>query len=160
MGGEVHAGMSEAEAGDLIIHPALFRGHPAATAISLLFAIPSEDSPLSGYGIIGLGVIWLICHYTTLTITDKGMTLRAGIFTRKTSEVLHEHIRNIQVSQGIVQQLFGTGRLEISSSGQSGMEISIDGIVDPESIKSIINDRRPEENTPGHATRPGQGRGP
>jgi uncharacterized membrane protein YdbT with pleckstrin-like domain len=53
-----------------------------------------------------------------------------------------EDVRNIQVSQSFFQRIFGVGWVGISSSGQSGIEIGVDGIPDPEMVRGLINQGR------------------
>lgn len=61
---------------------------------------------------------------------------------KKMTEVLHEHIRNIQVAQTFGQRHFGVGTLAISSAGQAGVEIEISGVPHPEQIQAMIDKYR------------------
>jgi uncharacterized membrane protein YdbT with pleckstrin-like domain len=113
-------------------HPAVRRGNPAVFVFCLLLV------PV-GIGIIALFFWWLWCRCATLTITDERVTLRTGILTTKLSEVLHRDIRNVQITQSLLQRLTNAGKIGISSAGQAGIEIEIDGIVDPNAVKAIID---------------------
>jgi uncharacterized membrane protein YdbT with pleckstrin-like domain len=90
-------------------------------------------------GIPILVIWWLKTAATTLTVTTRRTTLTQGLLSKHTSEVMHEHVRNIQVDQSVLQRLFGVGRIAISSAGQSGMEIDITGIPHPDAIQSAID---------------------
>lgn len=117
-------------------HPSMFRNRPVGFLI-LVALIPA----------VGLGAILLIrwyirCLGTTLTITDQRTTLRKGILSKSLTEVWHANVRNVQIDQTLGQRLFGVGRLAISSAGQSGMEIDVEGIPNPDRAKRFIDDHR------------------
>ncbi len=112
-------------------HPLMRRNEPIAFILLVLLV------PL-GIGAIGLFVWWLIISHRSLTITNQRSIFRDGIFSTLTSEVRHVDVRNIQVHQNWVQRLFGTGRIGISSAAQGGIEIQIDGILDPRSIAELV----------------------
>ena len=99
--------------------------------------------------IIGLvlGLPYLLVSYTfrssqTLTITTRRTVMRNRILGSHTNEVLHDHIRNIQVRQGVFQSLIGTGTVALSSAGQSDMEIVFRHLVRPEKAKRLIDEHR------------------
>lgn len=90
-------------------------------------------------GIVALLIWWLIVLCTTLTVTEKRVILRKGILFKEMSEVLIQDIRNIQISQGPLQRLTNAGKIGISSAGQSGIEIEVQGILDPKRVKAILD---------------------
>jgi uncharacterized membrane protein YdbT with pleckstrin-like domain len=95
--------------------------------------------------VVGLPVMvgwWLKNKGTRLTITNRRSTLRKGILSKQITEVWHRDVRNVQLSQTVFQRIFGVGRLAISSSGQDGMEIDVNGIPLPSKAKSIIDANR------------------
>lgn len=94
------------------------------------------------FAIIGIPIMlfwWLRCKCTQLTITDIRVSLRNGILSKRLNEVRVEHIRNVQLRQGVLQRMLGVGWIGVSSSGQSGLEIEVDGIPAPAKVKSIID---------------------
>jgi uncharacterized membrane protein YdbT with pleckstrin-like domain len=96
-------------------------------------------------GFVILFVWWLQCQATTLTVTQERTILRKGLLSKSTTEVWHEDVRNVQISQGLLQRLLGVGTVGISSAGQSGVEILAVGIPEPENVRRII-DRYKREN--------------
>jgi len=57
--------------------------------------------------------------------------------------VFHSSVRNIEISQSIMQRIFNVGDIVIaSSSGQAELEIAVNGIPDPETVKQLINKYR------------------
>jgi uncharacterized membrane protein YdbT with pleckstrin-like domain len=116
-------------------HPAMFRTNPVYFVLCLILC-------LVVIGIILLLVWYLQTRGTTLTVTTEQTTLRRGILSRTTNDVFHENVRNIIARQSFFQRMMGTGYIGISSSGQSGIEIEVSGIPDPDRIKDLIDECR------------------
>jgi len=115
--------------------PAMFRNRP------VLFLVCCALIPV-GIGLVVLFVWWLRCLATSLVITDRRVTLRQGLLSKDTNDVLIADIRNVKVRQNLLQRIFGVGTVAVSTSGQSDMEIEVHGVRAPERIKAIIDDRR------------------
>lgn len=130
--------MSEEEQEKLVLvqHPKMLRGQPA------LFVLCVVLIPAFGVGLIALGVWWLQCKATTLTISNERTTLRHGLISKHTTEVWHADIRNVVMSQGIFQRMFGVGAIGVASAGGAGMEIQINGIQSPAKAKELLDQYR------------------
>jgi len=115
--------------------PAMFRNRP------VLFLVCCALIPV-GIGLVVLFVWWLRCLATSLVITDRRVTLRQGLLSKDTNDVLIADIRNVKVRQNLFQRIFGVGTVAVSTSGQSDMEIEVHGVPAPERIKAIIDERR------------------
>ena len=115
--------------------PAMFRNRP------VLFLVCCALIPV-GIGLVVLFVWWLRCLATSLVITDRRVTLRQGLLSKDTNDVLIADIRNVKVRQNLLQRIFGVGTVAVSTSGQSDMEIEVHGVPAPERINAIIDDRR------------------
>ena len=86
---------------------------------------------------------WLLqCVTTELTISGDRIDFQSGVLSRFSSELRIADVRNIQVSQGIVQRILGAGTIGISSSGQAGIEILMPGLFKPDSIVKMIRSRQ------------------
>jgi uncharacterized membrane protein YdbT with pleckstrin-like domain len=112
--------------------PAMFRCSPVRFAVY----------GLSCFLVIGIPIMvvwWLRCKSTQLTVTNQKVSLRTGILSKALNEVRIEHIRNVQLRQGVLQRILGVGWIGVSSSGQGGLEIEVDGIPSPAKVKSIID---------------------
>jgi len=96
----------------------------------------------SALGVLLLLSWWLDCLGHRLVVTDRRTIFRKGLLSKYTNEVLHSHVRNIQISQSVFQRLMHVGSIGISSSGQAGIEIFIRGIPNPYDVKSIIDQYR------------------
>ncbi len=119
----------------LEVSPRLFGGNWFVHALMILLC----------FVVVGLFfylVEWLVCRGTRLTVTNRRTVLARGILDRQTSEVRHADVRNVRVNQSFVQRLFRVGTLEISSAGQSDVEIGLKGIPDPQAIATLIREQR------------------
>jgi uncharacterized membrane protein YdbT with pleckstrin-like domain len=85
---------------------------------------------------------WLRCRATRLIVTTERTTLRTGILSRQTNEVMHSDLRNVQVLQTAWGRIVGVGTLELSSAGQSNVEIEVAGIPDPQGVADLIRQHR------------------
>ncbi len=142
-----------------VVRPAMFRAHPfRAVFIAMLFIVGivgcyfawSEQRWLAYISLVPsvLAVLWAIkwwiaAHWwIKLNISNKRVIRRAGIITRRSSEVLHDHVRNVEIRQSFLQRLLNVGYIGISSSGQDGIEIEVFDIPNPDKVKSLIDKYR------------------
>lgn len=117
-------------------NPSMFRNSPVWFIVACLLVAAY------GAGLLILFIWWIQCRGTTLIISNKRTTLRRGILSKSINEVRHQDVRNVQLTQTLGQRLFGVGRIGISSAGQSGVEIEISGVPDPDHIKATIDQYR------------------
>lgn len=115
-------------------NPAMFRNSPIRFLLYSSLCVVLIGIPI-------MMIWWLRCKCTTFTITELKVILRQGILSKELNEVRHEHIRNVQLRQGLFQRLMGVGWIGISSSGQAGVEIAVDGIPSPNYAKELIDAR-------------------
>ncbi len=145
-----------------VVRPAMFRAHPLRGALLVMLLVAGgvlavwsavvETVPSwlawPGLAMIAGAVGWWLVWYLTvhlwikLRISNKRTVRRQGIIHRHTSEVLHDHVRNVEIKQSFVQRMFDVGYLGISSSGQDGIEIEILDIPDPYTVKALIDEYR------------------
>ncbi|MFI4915564.1 MAG: PH domain-containing protein [Phycisphaerales bacterium JB060] len=149
----------------LRLRPAMFRARPfsfvalvllmAAAGVVALYAAVSEKPlwPGDAFWLVVCLLVFLAAAVTMLVwflktmsacleITTKRTTENHGLFSRATSEVLHDNIRNIAVKQSFVDRVFNVGVMEISSSGQSGIEITMKDVRDPHGVRETIDKYR------------------
>ena len=125
--------MTESEGTLLEINPVMFRSNPVGFILSVILIAAA------GAGLVILAIWWLKTKAAMLTVTNKRTIQRTGLISKKTTEVLHRDVRNIQIDQSVFQRLFGVGSIGISSAGQSGIEIQFTGVRDPDGIKALID---------------------
>tara|TARA_R100000789_G_scaffold99563_1_gene106465 strand:- start:3606 stop:4106 length:501 start_codon:yes stop_codon:yes gene_type:complete len=136
-------------------HPAMFANHPFHYLILWLLMIGggigavmgmfSGNFPLGIFGLLALifggvayGWWYLNVKFKVLTITDKRTLYRQGILSKRTNEVQHDDVRNIQMDQTFLQRVLNVGDIAISSSGQDDMEIVVKGVGNPQEIVDLV----------------------
>ncbi len=82
--------------------------------------------------------MWLRARSRELVVTRSRVRKRSGIVANRTTELAHRNIRNVQIEQGPIHRLMGCGTLRLSSSGQSGIELTMRDLEDPEGIRDLI----------------------
>ena len=97
---------------------------------------------LTGGGFFSYLFWWLQCKGSTLTVTNDRTKLRRGILAKSVSEVWHQDVRNVQLDQTFLQRILGVGRIGVSSAAQAEIEIIVNGIPEPDKIKSLIDEHR------------------
>ncbi|MHC4968698.1 MAG: PH domain-containing protein [Planctomycetota bacterium] len=145
-----------------MVHPAMARAHPFRFLIIGILLIGGAGVAIWGAttdnswgwlkwpALVSLaaGAIWWIGWYVgahlwvKLEISNKRTIRKEGIIRRHTSEVLHDHVRNVEIRQSFVQRLLNVGYLGISSSGQDGIEIEVRDLPRPYELKSLIDNYR------------------
>jgi hypothetical protein len=117
----------------LEMNPAMFRNHPIGFILSVILIAAA------GAGLVILAIWWLTTKAAMLTVTNKRAIQRTGLISKKTTEVLHRDVRNIEIDQSVFQRMFGVGSIGIASAGQSGIEIQFAGVRDPDGVKALID---------------------
>ena len=118
-------------------------------AIRLINApsVPTWLAVLAVLAIIGalatLAWWWILSLSAALEITNKRTVARKGLFSRSTSEVVHDNIRNVQVDQSFWDRIWNVGAIGISSSGQDGIEIQMKNVPKPQELQKLIDLYRP-----------------
>lgn len=143
----------------LWVRPAMFRARPARFSLFALIALGGLGA--AGYflttkepalalgcalgsllGIVPL-VLWKIATLgASLEITSRRTVLNRGLFSKTTTEVRHEDIKNFQVDQTFQQRIFNVGTIGISSSGQDDIEIKVGDVPKPYRVREIIDRHR------------------
>jgi len=120
----------------------LYRESPSMVKSDPIFFVIGVVLCVIGIGFLILLIRWLECKGKILTVTTEKVSMQSGILSRHTNDVFHEDIKNIQVSQSLIQRMLDVGSLAISSAGTGGVEIAIAGIPDPNRVKRIIEEQR------------------
>ena len=136
----------------LTVHPALFRARPFRALLAwglvvgggLLAALVSGAGLIGGGALAAAGIVWLVVWWVTtktiaLVITNKRTTLRTGLLSRSTKEILHDRVQDIQVSQTFFDRVCRVGRIGLSSSGEAGVEIEAGDLPNPTRIREVID---------------------
>ncbi|WP_276271362.1 PH domain-containing protein [Haloarcula litorea] len=96
--------------------------------------------------LLGLGLVIVVSAYlrqsnTDYVITTKGVYKKTGVFSRAVTEIEFDKIQNTSFSAGAVGRYFGYGDVMISTAGGSGVEMTLDGVADPQSVQKRLSRR-------------------
>lgn len=111
--------------------PAMFRNSP------ILFLLACVLVPFI-IGAVWLLIWWLTCKNTLLTVTDKRVQVKTGLLSKNTNDIWLKDVRNVVVNQTLFQRIFNVGKIDISTSGQSGFEVVVNGMVGPQEVAAMI----------------------
>lgn len=142
-----------------VVRPGMFRAHPfryaliivlfLAAVIGFMAAVTTEQ--VGGWAIwpslaLLLGTLvwftwwWITAHFwVRLVVSNKRTIKHVGIIKRHTTEVLHDHVRSVDIRQTFLERMFDVGTIGIDSAGQDGIEIEVDDIPHPYEIKKTID---------------------
>ena len=115
--------------------PKMFRNHPIYFILTLLLC-------LLGVGFIIFGIWWLVCKTERLIVSEHSVELQTGLLSKLQNEVFYKDIRNVVIYQSLLDRIFNVGSIAISTAGQDGFEIKINGIENPDAIRDYIYQQR------------------
>jgi len=85
--------------------------------------------PVFGVGLLLLLWMWLKCITTEISITNKRIISKVGIFNRSTMELRLDKIESIKVDQRIMGRILNFGSITIAGTG--GDKTPLESIADP-----------------------------
>ncbi|MFO0980661.1 MAG: PH domain-containing protein [Planctomycetota bacterium] len=72
-------------------------------------------------------------------ITTHRAIAREGLFSQTRSEVQLSDVRNVVLVRSIRDRLLGLGTVSLSTSGQSGMELTMRSIRRSQAVVDLVN---------------------
>ena len=119
----------------------------AVVGIALTFAF--ADGAVAWIIVVGIVAVWLLASVRTLAdwwtteyvLTTERVVVRAGVFSRRGTEIPLEVINNVAFTQSLLERMIRSGDLLIESAGESGQSRFTD-IPDPEGLQSQIYQTR------------------
>lgn len=145
------------------VRPAMFRARPMLFSVLTLAAVGGTIGAAvfafrgqavwaylcgaaAAAGLVALGVWKIKTLGVALEITNKRTIESRGLLSRATSEVLHDDIKNLQITQTFWQRVWNVGTVGISSAGQDDIEITAQDMPRPAEIKRVIDAYRNRVN--------------
>jgi uncharacterized membrane protein YdbT with pleckstrin-like domain len=119
-----------------LIRPALVAALVVAVALVAEVLIPSGSAAaverliVAAIAILGL-MLWLMVpvlrwRTTTYELTTRRLRMRDGIVTRHGRDIPLARINDISFEKGLLDRLFGSGRLVVESAGEHGQIVLTD----------------------------------
>lgn len=94
-----------------------------------------------GVGLVAVPVILFARYRNHYSIRGNGgdaeIEARRGLIAKHTSSIRIRDVRNMNVHQSIMQRLMGTGTVEFSSAGGSGIEVAFRDVPRPQQVKAL-----------------------
>lgn len=116
--------------------PVMFRSKPFVFIFYLL------TMPVL-IGIIGMAVWYLASLANKLTVTPTLITLERGLLSKERTEVSLASVRSVNVKQTLMNRVFDTGQVSISTIGDTP-EIVMSGLPDPNRIRELVKLKKAE----------------
>ncbi len=118
-------------------NPPMFKNHPLGFVLSILL-IP-----------LGVGILILLYWHlqnksSRLSVTRDHVLYEKGLLSKERSEVDIDGIRSVKVKQTFANRIFGTGTIELYTSGDNP-EIIAKGMPDPNKVREIIKANQKSE---------------
>ena len=123
--------------------------YPVFLAIMLLLAtivvLATSDSQNNSESLVTFVVLWLIILYYFLQlwsiemiVTNKRVVYKKGIIATDTEELKNAKIESVEIKQGILDRILGTGSIHFSGTGTS--KVKFNSIDNPWKVKSRIEE--------------------
>jgi uncharacterized membrane protein YdbT with pleckstrin-like domain len=130
-----------------LIRPVLVAVLVVAVALIAEALIGSGSAAPAGRAAVGIVavlflMVWLIVpvlrwRTTTYELTTKRLRTRYGILTRKGRDIPLTRINDVSFEKGVLDRLFGAGRLVVESAGEHG-QIVLRDIPDVADVQAIL----------------------
>lgn len=88
--------------------------------------------------IVTLGIYLFWWAANTLTVTDRRVTWRSGLFNKDERTIPLGQVQDVSVSCGFFGQLLGYGTIRIESAGGPETEIVATNIAGPDAVRDAI----------------------
>ena len=134
------------------MHGAMFIIPPLIALMGLAVGVFIGSLPGYGMGLIGfiavagimfsalLELVRTTVRYFTgrLTLTNKRITIKRGLFNRQSFEILLKQVEGIGIKQPLVGRLFGFGTIIVSGTG--GAREVFRGLRNPQHFRELVQE--------------------
>jgi len=73
-----------------------------------------------------------------LTVTDRRIILRSGVFGKDERQVRLENVLDVRLKQGMFGRMFGHGMLAVETAGSISTEFVFKGLNQPGKVRDVI----------------------
>jgi uncharacterized membrane protein YdbT with pleckstrin-like domain len=134
--------------GKTLVRPALVLLLIVAAAIAVILVLPGHAANLwlirAAVGAAALvaaiawfGVPFLKWRTTTYEVTSRRLRLREGLLTRSGRDFPLNRISDVSFEQGLIDRVFGCGRLVVESPGEQG-QLVLREIPDIRQVQGVL----------------------
>lgn len=86
--------------------------------------------PLFGVGLLPLGIWYVWCKGTRLSVSEFEVVFETGLLTKSRIDMRVENVRTVRVDQTLFQRMLGTGTITVYTAGDNP-EFLVSGMPDP-----------------------------
>lgn len=135
----------------------VWAGQPSSESLYGTYALGIVLLPVVGLGVAVIVGAYLTRANTDYVITTNGVYTKTGVLSRSVGKVEYEKVQNTAYSAGAIGRWLGYGTVEISTAGGSGVEMTLRGVTDPQSVQQQLSRRVKRvqgdtEDAPGGST--------
>ena len=112
-------------------HPPMFKNNPFGFVVCILLI------PALGAGLFILLWWFVKCKSVKVTVTEADLKLEKGLLSKSRTELKLTSVRTVKINQSFFQRIFGTGDIEVYTSGDAP-EFTVSGMPKPEELKTLI----------------------
>jgi hypothetical protein len=128
----------------LASQPAKVAGGLLLLVAALAGAILRPEWRVAALGVAAVGLLllaaaWIAVLTYRYEVTNLRAIARQGLLSQTTSEVQLDDIRNVVVQRTLAERLLGVGTVELSTAGESGMEVVFLSVRDPQGVVRLVN---------------------
>ncbi len=152
--------------GKIMVKPALVLLLIVAAAIVIVLVLPQSvaSAVRAAIGVVALlaAMVWFVVPFlrwrtTVYEVTTRRLRLREGIVTRSGRDFPLNRISDVSFSQGLLDRMFGCGRLIVESPSENGRLVLTD-IPDIRRVQGVLFQLvGDEEARVGRVGQPGDG---
>jgi putative membrane protein len=100
-------------------------------------------------------VLWFKYHTLRYKFTAEGLSMSWGILFRRETIINYARIQDIHLRSNLIERWLGLGRILVqTASGNSGAEMTIEGIKEFEMVRDFLYSRMRGVSDPAHAQAP------
>ena len=97
-------------------------------------------------------VLWFKYHTLRYKFTAEGLSMSWGILFRRETIINYARIQDIHLRSNLIERWLGLGRILVqTASGNSGAEMTIEGIKEFEMVRDFLYSRMRGVADPAHA---------
>ena len=117
----------------------------AIAGVALVFVVPEPSLqwlPLVGVpiGIAIIGWAYVSQRSTHYIITSEEVYRKTGIVNRNVAQVRLDRVQNTTYEQSVLERLFSYGHITIYTAGSDTMDVSFDGVSDPQRVNQALTE--------------------
>jgi uncharacterized membrane protein YdbT with pleckstrin-like domain len=129
-----------------MVRPALTLLLVVAAAITIIVILPKGTSGVwslaVGIGALLAATVWFVTPFlrwrtTTYEVTTRRLRLREGIISRSGRDFPLNRISDVSFSQGLLDRVFGCGRLIVETPGEAG-QLVLTEIPDVRRVQAVL----------------------